>query len=551
MRVLSIAEMRALEAAAHATGHTYAQMMELAGQNVARALLERLPVKGRRVLVLIGPGNNGGDGLVAARYLQNAGAKVTAYLTRPRTAEDDPVFKQTVECGVTILSHEEDETCRELRRLVAQTRVLVDGLLGTGAHPPLRSPLAEILHATQGALTAKRHPLTSLNRAPEPARPHPFIVAIDGPSGMDFDTGATDPLTLQAHLTVTFAYPKPGHFRFPGAELVGELVVADIGIPPGIEVCAEGPEVMTPALARAWLPERPAGAHKGTFGKVLIVAGSVNYTGAAALAAMAAVRAGAGLVTLALAGSLHNAVVPLVPEATTLLLPHALGALTADAVAILKTPRQTYQAMLLGPGLGQAQETVAFVQTLFGQTAEKRSAGFLTPGNVVNTKSPAYPPLVVDADGLNILSRLPDWPSLLPPDTILTPHAGEMSRLTGKSIAELQAGRRETATTYARAWGHVVVLKGAFTVIAAPDGRAMLLPFANSGLASAGTGDVLAGTIVALRGQGLGAFEAAAAGAYLHGLAGELARQQFGAAGMAAGDVVRALPEAFKRVVAP
>ena len=277
----------------------------------------------------------------------------------------------------------------------------------------------------------------------------------------------------------------------------------------------------------------------------------MNYTGAVALAALAAVRAGAGLVTLALAGSLHDAVVPLVPEATTLLLPHALGSLTADAVALLEAPRRTYQAMLLGPGLGQAKETVAFVQALFGQTAEKRSVGFLTPGNVVTSKSPTYPPLVVDADGLNILSRLPDWPSLLPPGTILTPHAGEMARLTGKSIAELQADRRETAMTYATAWGHVVVLKGAFTVIAAPDGRAVLSPFANSGLASAGTGDVLAGTIVALRGQGLGAFEAAAAGAYLHGLAGELARQQFGAAGMAAGDVVRALPEAFKRIVAP
>ena len=149
---------------------------------------------------------------------------------------------------------------------------------------------------------------------------------------------------------------------------------------------------------------------------------------------------------------------------------------------------------------------------------------------------------------MNILSQLPGWPSLLPPGAILTPHPGEMARLTGKNIAELQANRQKTALTYAMAWGHVVVLKGAFTVIAAPDGRAVLLPFANSGLASAGTGDVLAGTIVALRGQGLGAFEAAAAGAYLHGLAGELARQQFGAAGMAAGDVARALPEAFKRV---
>ena len=582
MRILSIAETQALEAAANAAGHTYDQMMELAGQNVARAILERFPMRERRVLVLVGPGNNGGDGLVAARYLQNAGANVTAYLTRPRTAEKDPVFKQAVECGVTIITQAEDKTYRKLRNLVAQAHVLVDGLLGTGAHPPLRGTLAEILRATQAVLASgNRHPLTSLNRAPEVTWPHPLIVAVDGPSGMDFDTGETDPLTLPAHLTVTFATPKLGHFRFPGAELVGELVVADIGIPPeiviqtlgrsrlrartgaekvgelvvadigipvGVKVHTKGAEVVTASLVQAWLPERPVSAHKGTFGKVIIVAGSVNYTGAAALAAIAAVRAGAGLVTLALAGSLHDAVVSLVPEATTLLLPHALGSLTADAVTILEDPMRDYQALLLGPGLGQAPETVAFVQAFFGQTAEKRNAGFLTPGNVITSKSHVYPPLVVDADGLNILSQLPDWPSLLPPGTILTPHPGEMARLTGKNIAELQANRQKTALTYATAWGHIVVLKGAFTVIAAPDGRAVLLPFANSGLASAGTGDVLAGTIVALRGQGLGAFEAAAAGAYLHGLAGELARQQFGAAGMAAGDVARALPEAFKRI---
>lgn len=170
------------------------------------------------------------------------------------------------------------------------------------------------------------------------------------------------------------------------------------------------------------------------------------------------------------------------------------------------------------------------------------------PANARTNSPLALPPLIVDADGLNILSRLQDWAQRLPAGTILTPHPGEMARLTGEDTAALQADRQETARRYAAAWGHVVLLKGAFTVVAAPDGRAVLLPFANPGLASAGTGDVLAGVIVALRAQGLGAFEAAAAGAYLHGLAGELARGQFGAAGMAAGDVARALPEAFRRL---
>ena len=566
MRILSVDEVRAMEQAADDAGHSYAQMMALAGQGVAQAILERVSLKEKRALILVGPGNNGGDGLVAGCHLAAVGVKVTAYLTRPREVEDDPVFKRAVEQGVDVVTLDEDEGCDRLQRLVIGVHVIVDALLGTGATPPLRGGIAQVLDVVQSALkTANVRSLVSLN-GPQPFPPAslgqqadlPWVVAVDGPSGMDFDSGEIDPEALHADLTVTFGNPKSGHFRFPAAEFVGELVVADIGIPPSIlschpeAACAWGRticdlEVVSPAMVRAQLPQRPRDAHKGTFGRALIVAGSSNYTGAAALAAAAAVRSGAGLVTLAIPDVIHSAILPLVPEATALLLPHVMGALSRGAAPVLREHLEGYQVLLIGPGLSRTDETRRFLRAFLGIDAGKRRPGFLLEPQGAD-EALSLPPLIVDADGLNILSEIPDWPETLPPGAILTPHPGEMARLTGLETADIQADRVGTARKYAEQWKHVVVLKGAFSVVAAPDGRVNLLPFANAGLASAGTGDVLAGTIVSLCAQGLAAFEAAVAGAYLHGLAGEIACVEYGMAGMAAGDVVRALPKALQRL---
>jgi len=564
MRILSISEMRALESTADMAGHSYAQMMEQAGKSLAIAVVQHAPVKGRRILVLVGPGNNGGDGLVAARLLHDSGAHVTAYLTGKRDPEQDIVFKQTQASGVKIVYAPDDPGCETLRRLTSQAHVILDSLLGIGATPPLRGVVADVLRNVKAGLGQTiTDPVTPLNRPPKLAPPRPLIVAVDGPSGLDFDSGAIDPLALKAHLTVTFAAPKWGHFTLPGAEYVGELLVADIGIPKSVEISSKGTALAAPKNVRQWLPSRPLDAHKGTFGKALIAAGSVNYTGAALLAAAAAVRAGAGLVTLAIPNLLHTAIVPALPEVTYILLPHTLGVLDGRAMALLAEkiegagspgedspgePVLAYSAMLVGPGLSYTPETVAFMRRLLGLETGKRNTGFVPSEAKPEGKRPALPPLVVDADGLNILSDIPDWHTLLPPETILTPHPGEMARLTGKTTAEVQADRLHIAQTSAAAWGHVVVLKGAFTVIAAPDGEAALLPFANPGLASAGTGDVLAGAIVALRAQGLDAFQAAVAGAYLHGLAGEIIRERLGTAGIAASDVAHALPEAIQRI---
>lgn len=549
MKVVTVEQMRAIETAADAAGQTYAMMMEQAGRAVAEALMARQDVRGRHVLLLVGPGNNGGDGLVAARYLVQAGAEVACYLTRPRDPETDENFRRLRELGCFCVAAPDDHQRRRLRKLAAGVDVIIDALLGTGTRLPVKGTIAEVLQAVGRVLNRRGRSsaresvnLSALPTLPKPTRP--LVVAVDGPSGLDFDTGALDEAALRADLTVTFAYPKHGHFRFPGAAALGDVVVADIGTDPALAADVDL-EVVTVDMVRAWLPPRPADAHKGTFGRALIVGGSVNYTGAARLAGAAAVRAGAGLVTLALPSSIHSAVAAGLPEATYLILPDALGVIAEPAAAVLAQQVERYDALLLGPGMGHERETVAFVQALLSGTAG-RSVGF-APNNTRTPERSALPRLVVDADGLNVLSRLADWPELLPPDTILTPHPGEMCRLMGCSIADVQADRVDVARRQARQWGHVVVLKGAHTVVAAPEGRAVLEPFANPGLATAGTGDVLAGIIVALRAQGLGPFEAAAAGVYLHGLTGELARVELGAAGMAAGDLIRFLPQAWRR----
>ena len=554
MRILSVSEMRALESTTDMAGYSYAQMMEQAGKSLAIAVVKHMPVKGKRILVLVGPGNNGGDGLVAARLLHDSGARVTAYLTSKRDPEQDNVFKQTHTSGVTIVYAQDDPQYERLCNLTAQAHVILDSLLGIGASPPVRGVIADVLRSVKvGLAQIAADPLTPLNRPPNPTSPRPLIVAVDGPSGMDFDSGDIDPLALKAHLTVTFAAPKWGQFALPGAEYVGKLLVADIGIPKNVEISSKGTSVTTLENVRQWLPARPLNAHKGTFGKALIVAGSVNYTGAALLAASAAVRTGAGLVTLAIPSLLHPAIVPALPEVTYILLPHTLGVLDGRAMSPLMDklrgePSPVYSAMLVGPGLSHTPETVNFVRRLLGLKTGKRGTGFVPSEDKARDERSALPPLVVDADGLNILSDIPDWHTLLPPETILTPHPGEMARLTGKTTTEVQADRLGIAQTSAAAWGHVVVLKGAFTIIAAPDGESMLLPFANPGLGSAGTGDVLAGAIVALRAQGLDAFKAAVVGAYLHGVAGEIARERLGTAGMAASDVAHALAEAMQRI---
>lgn len=555
IKVFSVDQMVAAEQAADAAGHSYAQMMEDAGRGLAQAILQRFDVRGMQILVLVGPGNNGGDGLVAGRYLAQAGAEVAFYLYRPRDAAEDENVARVQEMGLFEANAEDDQRYRVLRLRLRGTEMIIDALLGTGVDRPIGGELAKLMRQVNGALQERREEagtefarqeeghtgkagveadgagkLTNIAALPDRdnsagrAAAGPFIVAVDCPSGLNCDTGELDALAFPAGLTVTFAGPKRGHFIFPGAAAVGELVVADIGIGPDLAPVREvDVELATADVARGILPERPIDGHKGTFGKALIVAGSAGYWGAPVLCGRGAYRAGAGLVALAVpkavrpvaAGQLPEATYPPAPDAET------FGVEGAHFVAQILAD---YDALLVGPGLGPDAGT--FLETLL-DTVKK------------------FPPLVVDADGLNALSGMDGGPQRLSPGAVLTPHPGEMAHLLGRDASAVgERERLQVAQESAARWQHVVVLKGAFTVVAAPDGRCAILPFANPLLGSAGSGDVLAGVIVSLLGQGLAAYEAAVLGTYLHGAAGELARQALGEAGLLSGELADWVAEA-------
>jgi NAD(P)H-hydrate epimerase len=562
VKLVTVEQMRAIEREADASGLSYATMMDNAGRAVAR-WIEQQGAKGQSVVILVGPGNNGGDGLVAARYLQEAGAQVSLYVWK-RDVDRDPNWDLAQQADIPSLWIERDRGLAKLRQLVGEANWVVDALLGTGATRPISGKLKNILATVSSVLGESAASPTAPqlhNVIPRGAETQnsrvPRVVAVDVPSGLNCDTGAVDPATLHADATVTFAFAKIGQFLFPGASYLGQLVIADIAIPP--DLAADVPVGVTmPSLVRSLLPVRPLSAHKGTFGKVMVVAGSPNYTGAAYLAASAAARAGAGLVTLGIAESLHPILANKLCEATFLLLPHETGVLVPSAVRPLREGLADYDALLIGPGLGRDEKTAEFVAQLIRPVtgAKKAHLGFVTPASSETDGDNSLPPLVVDADGLNALAEHQSWPDTLPPRTVLTPHPGEMARLMGSTVADVEADRLGVARHAAAAWDAIVVLKGAYTVIAAPpsaqtaklDVTTYVNPFANPALASAGSGDVLAGTIASLLAQGLAPLEASIAGAYLHGLAGELVREESGAAGAVASDLLPRLPASIRRV---
>ena len=515
LKLFTVAEMVAAEQAADAQGVSYAQLMETAGRRVAEAIMARYGVNGRSILILIGSGNNGGDGLVAGRYLAQAGADVAFYLTKMRDPQADPNFASVQQMGLFTLDANFDQRYRVLRTRLRVTDMLVDALLGTGVSRPIGGSLAKLMQQVQQGVAERQQQvvvsqtpsLISLSQLPVPTTSDYDlpIIAVDCPSGLHCDTGVLDPLALPASVTVTFAGPKRGHFAFPGAAACGELVVADIGIPANVTKPLPV-SVATAVSQREQLPKRPLDGHKGTFGRVLIAAGSSHYWGAPLLAARGAFRAGAGLVALAVPQAIRATLAGQLPEATYPPVPDQEQLGRATAHALLPEMRH-HNALLVGPGLGEANE---FMTTLLAARDQ-------------------LPPLLVDADGLNLLAQHDDWPQLLPPNTVLTPHPIEMARLTGMSRDELLAADRlELARRYAQSWGHVVLLKGAYTVVAASDGQATVLPFAAPVLAVGGSGDVLSGVIASLMAQGMVPYAAAVLGGYLHGLVGGMNNGRFG-----------------------
>jgi hydroxyethylthiazole kinase-like uncharacterized protein yjeF len=514
MKILTTEQMRQLEEECAGLGLTTDVLMENAGKAVAEEVRRILGnIDQQHILFLIGPGNNGGDGLVAARHLHDWGAKVSVYLLGERPAGDSKL-QPVRERGITCINAAEDEDMKRLDELLASANGIVDALFGTGLTRRFGGPIATILG--------------KINRAKK--EPHGWqVFALDLPSGLNADTGEADPSCIYADYTITLAFPKPGLLKQPGAERVGKISIVDIGMPAHLAT-ETAPEFIADDWAKSVLPERPLQANKGSFGRVLVVAGSINYIGSAYLACSGAMRVGAGLVTLAT--GLQLILASKTTETTYLPLPeHRPGVISPDAARTIIPQIERYNVLLMGCGLGQSPAAVRLVRSILMEKHRQ-----------------PLPSLVLDADALNILANTPEWWTRLTDDAILTPHPGEIARLAKTTVEEVQANREGIARNMAAKWNKTVVLKGAYTVVASSQGKVKTSLAANAGLASAGTGDVLTGVIAGLVAQGLSLFDAAACGVYLHAEAGELVRARLGDAGMLASDLLPELPQVIKRL---
>ena len=507
--VVTRAEMQAIDRLTIERGTAGDTLMERAGIAAADVLVERFPRALRRgVVVVAGKGNNGGDGLVIARHLRRRRIAVQVFLAAP--ADGFAGDARTNLRRWQRLRGRVDEIAGDTAALAAaasRAGVVVDALFGTG----LRGTLDEHAQAI----------VETMNASPSP------IFAVDLPSGLDADTGAPLGSAVQATLTVTFAYPKVGLLLFPGAELGGEVVVADIGVDPAA-VAESRPRqrlLTDEAVARA-LPTRDRDSHKGTYGHVLVLAGAVGKTGAALLCGRAALRAGAGLATIASPAPDLGAMLTHTAELMTEPLPGDEGGWrfsTGDRARFLRL-FDAKSAVVLGPGIGVTPATRALVEWLIAS-------------------SPV--PMVIDADGLNCLAGQIGWLRKSAQPIILTPHPGEMARLAGCSTADVQADRVGAARRLAESHGVTVVLKGARTVIAAATGMVSINATGNPGMASGGMGDALAGITASLLAQGLSPEESAEAAVFWHGAAADRVAGRRGEAGLLASDLIEELAPAL------
>lgn len=481
-------------------------LMEKAGVGVAASAADFLgKPAGKKVAILCGKGNNGGDGLVAARHLLGKKAKVKVFLLGKRKDFKGASLANLKKYRGPL--SEWDGSADAILR--SEPDLIIDALFGTGFTGQLPEKVAELV----GAINQKGLP----------------VIAVDVPSGFDADRERPLQELFYAVRTVTFAYPKAAQIFYPGRKFVGRLQVVNIGIPPKAVKDRVELNLVTPWEVAGWLPERNPEGHKGMFGKVFLLAGSLGMTGAAAMAAEAVLRSGAGMVFLGTATSLCTAVASRLREVVIKPLPEIRKKL-AIALRSLGEARQHAReadAVAVGPGLGQHFETVELVQR-FVANLEK--------------------PLVIDADGLNAVAKKPEVLKERRFPTVLTPHTGELARLLKIPMEEIAADRVAAAKRGALVLNAILLLKGAPTLIASPSGEVWVSPTGNSGMATAGAGDVLTGLLAGFLAQGVEPMESAAAAAFLHGWAGDAAKEKLGERSMIAGDIAEGLPAAFARL---
>mgnify|MGYP005831821733 CR=1 FL=1 len=482
-------------------------LMELAGAGTARAILEKWQTA-KRVAVLAGAGNNGGDGYVIARHLINAGLEVTTYLLAPRNKiKGDAKINLDVltKMNAPIIEIGEVDDLHKHYRDWERMDVLVDAMLGTG----LKSEIRGIYGSAVELINSLRVP----------------ICAVDIPTGLSSDTGKPLGTAVRATMTCTYGLLKIGQVIYPGVSYVGELKLIDIGMPREILTQLVGDMLLIEAdLVETILPSRQPESHKGDFGHLLLVGGSPGKTGAVAMAGDAAVRSGAGLVTVGVPASLNSILENKLTEAMTLPLDDEEGYLSHKCWSKIKDILSKFTAIAIGPGLDTKTTTAEFFLKLVAETDL---------------------PMVIDADALNILASNPQLLPLKNKKVVLTPHPGEASKLLGSTSRQVQDDRMTSARKIAERTDAVVLLKGARSIIATPDGKLAVNPTGNPGMASGGTGDVLTGIIGALLAQGVAPFESACAAAWLHGRAGDIAEEIKGAISLKATDILDCLPLSF------
>jgi NAD(P)H-hydrate epimerase len=506
-------EMRALDRWTIEHGTAGRVLMERAGTGAARVLRERLRRPRGPIVIVCGKGNNGGDGFVIARHLRRARLAVEVWLlARDADVRGDAALMLAAWRKARGPVHEVTTAAamEALRRRLVGSAVVVDAIFGTGLGAPVSGLHAEAVAA--------------INASAAP------VLAVDIASGLSADTGVPLGPAVSATLTATFGFPKVGQLLYPGVEHTGLLAVVDIGIPPAaVAAVAPRTSLLEAQEVGALLPPRPRDGHKGRFGHVLVVAGSRGKTGAALLAAEGTGRAGAGLTTVAVPAGIVPALEARVLEAMTAALPDAGdGSAALGDGRALDTLLAGRTAVVCGPGLGTHEATRALVTHVVRHVRA---------------------PLVLDADGLNAVAGTTGLRERVGP-TVVTPHPGEMARLVGTDVASVQADRLGVARTFAKRENVVVVLKGARTVIASPDGGAAICPTGNPGMGSGGTGDVLAGILGGLVAQGLAPYDAAALGVFAHGAAGDAVAIRQGETGLLARDLLAELPLTLERLQA-
>ncbi len=509
MKVVSASEMREIDRVTiEEIGIPSMVLMERAGLSVVKRIKERFSPD-RQVVVISGGGNNGGDGLVVARNLFNEGWTVVVYLLSPLQRLSNDCMNQFKICEKIGLNIKVD---RIPQKRELQNRIVVDAILGTGLNKSVREGIAEAIERINSVQST--------------------VVAVDIPSGISSDTGEVMGSAVRADMTVTFGLPKLGHLLYPGRSYTGELFIEDIGFPPSLLTSDRiKNELIQKGLIKDMLPLREPDAHKGTFGHVLVVGGSVGKTGAVMLTARATLRTGAGLVTIATAQKALTSI-QVLEEMTLPLSDTDSGAISNEAYEeVVEFLYKKADVMAIGPGLSRDPKTLDLVIELLKATPV---------------------PTVVDADALYALSRL-DKKRLyrvlnneIRAPLILTPHPGEMGRILGLSSKEVNTRRIDLAREFSSETGMYLVLKGAPTIVAEPEGYCYINTTGSSALATAGSGDVLTGIIAGLLAQGLPPLEASVVGVYIHGLAGDIGSEKLTGFSLTAGEILTYLPDAFK-----